>query len=129
MSGRGRAAPFDGGEPTWSRADVADTDFLTQRFLERLPDTVWYLTSNGRDMYCRRPYTFFFTTREAAETFGRAIGSAFELVAIGIAAKELVSDEALEGLRRQQVTRIFIDPTIEEEGAVAGPILRLEEVH
>ena len=31
-----------------------------------LPDVVWYLTQNGRDMWCRVPYGFFFSSAEAA---------------------------------------------------------------
>ena len=29
-----------------------------------LPDVVWYLTQNGRDMWCRVPYGFFFSSAE-----------------------------------------------------------------
>jgi hypothetical protein len=98
--------------------------------LGALPPTVWYLTSTGTDMWCRRPYGFFFSSREAADAFARSMGTGFELTSIGVDATALLSEDALSGMRRQQITRIFVDPRLDEAtGDVHGTILRLEEVH
>ena len=95
--------------------------------LAALPAKVFYLTASGKDLWCRRPYTFVFSTGPAAERFARQMGSELDLVPIAVAATELVSKEGLEALRRQAVTRIFVDPTIDEQsGDVHGAILRLE---
>jgi hypothetical protein len=91
-----------------------------------LPDIVWYLTQSGTDMWCRRPYGFFFTSRRAASEFATAMGSAFDLVPIGVEARELVSDEGLRRIRSLHLTRLFVDPKLEANGDVAGRILRLE---
>ena len=94
-----------------------------------LPDVVWYLSSNGTDMWCRSPYGFFFTTSAAASAFA-ATQSALELVPIGIAAKELVSDDGLAAMRGMAVTRIFLDPEIDPAtGDVHGKILRIEAMN
>ncbi len=101
-----------------------------EALFEALPPRVWYLTSNGVDMWCRRPYGFWFSTGEAAEQFAREIGSDAELSAIGIDAKDLAGDAALGALRELQVTRIFLDPSIDPEtGDVFGKILRLGDVN
>ena len=101
-------------------APVAVPDFISF-----LPERVYYLTSNGRDMWCRRPYTFFFTSAEAAESFAVAIGSELALTAIGIASKELISETAVQALSRLEVTRVFVDPRIDPAtGDVYGTILR-----
>jgi hypothetical protein len=114
--------PHDPGDQD-DRAELPD-------FVSYLPDRVWYLTTSGQDMWCRRPYTFFFSTSEAANRFATEMGSAFTLTPIGIAAKELVSREGIEALRRLEVTRIFIDPRVDpQSGEVFGTILRLEPVH
>lgn len=98
-------------------------------FISFLPDRVYYLTSNGRDMWCRRPYTFFFTSGEAAERFAVAMESQLTLQAIGVASKELVSEQGVQALRRLEVTRVFLDPQRDPAtGEVFGPILRLAEV-
>lgn len=95
-----------------------------------LPPRIWYLTSNGVDMWCRRPYGFWFSTGEAAEAFAAAMGSELELSAIGIDSKELLGDAAFNALRDLHVTRIFIDPAIDpESGDVHGQILRLGEIN
>ncbi|MEZ4363559.1 MAG: hypothetical protein R3B48_25510 [Kofleriaceae bacterium] len=92
-----------------------------------LPPRVWYLTSNGTDMWCRRPYGFLFSSGEAAETFAKAMGTEAALFAIGLDAGALFSDELLAGLRLSDVTRLFIDPDIDAAtGDVHGKILRLE---
>jgi hypothetical protein len=94
--------------------------------LEALPDVVWYLTSNGRDMWCRAPYGFFFSTAEAARSFA-AQQSALELTPIGVQARQLLSSEAARAMRAQAVTRLFIDPAIDpDSGDVFGTILRLD---
>ncbi len=94
--------------------------------LEVLPDVVWYLTSNGRDMWCRAPYGFFFTSSDAAAEFARK-QSQLELVPIGVQSAQLLSAEAARALRAQSVTRIFIDPQIDAgSGDVFGTILRID---
>jgi hypothetical protein len=97
-------------------------------FISFLPERVWYLTQSGRDMWCRRPYTFFFSTSEAAEAFAKAMGTELALQAIGIASKELVSEEGIAALRKMDVTRVFVDPQVDPvSGDVFGTILRLQE--
>lgn len=92
-----------------------------------LPPRVWYLTSNGDTMWCRRPYGFWFSSGEAAARFAEAMGTGEELSPIGIDAHDLVSDDSLAALRELDVTRIFIDPQIDaDSGDVHGTILRLE---
>ena len=97
-------------------------------FLAILPDRIWYLTTNGTDMWCRRPYGFFFTSSEAALAFSGRMGTEFALSPIGVGSKELVSKEGIEAMRRMSVTRIFVDPLIDEEsGDVHGKILRIAQ--
>lgn len=94
-----------------------------------LPARIWYLTSNGQDMWCRRPYGFLFSTGQAAEAFAKAMGTGEELFAVGLDAGALISDEMLDGLRNTAVTRLFIDPQIDPaSGDVHGKILRLAPV-
>lgn len=96
-------------------------------FVSYLPDRIWYLTATGQDMWCRRPYTFFFTSPEAAQRFVEELGSSFALTAIGVAALEVVSTEGLAALRQMQVTRVFLDPRHDPAtGDVYGPILRID---
>jgi hypothetical protein len=91
-----------------------------------LPDRLYYLTSTGRDMWCRRPYGFFFTSAEAASRFAAEM-SELELSPIGVAARELVSEDGLAALRKLEVGRVFIDPRRDpESGDVFGTILRIE---
>jgi hypothetical protein len=105
-------------------------DATTRDFISFLPDTIWYLTSDGQDMYCRRPYGFLFSTREAAQAFAVEMSTSLELTAIGIATKEVLAEDGLAGLRRLQVTRLFVDPKVDPtSGDVLGTILRLEEIH
>jgi len=101
-------------------------DVTLAQLVELLPPRIWYLTSNGTDMWCRRPYGFVFSTGEAAETFAKAMGTDEKLFAIGLDAGAMISDEILGGLRDTAVTRIFIDPAIDAaSGDVHGKILRL----
>lgn len=101
-------------------------DVTMQRLVELLPPRIWYLTSNGTDMWCRRPYGFLFSTGQAAEAFARAMGTGDELFAIGVDAPAMISDEMLAGLRATAVTRLFIDPAVDpDSGDVHGQILRL----
>lgn len=101
-------------------------DLTLARLVELLPPRIWYLTSNGQDMWCRRPYGFLFSTGQAAEAFARAMGTGEQLFAIGIDAGALISDEVLGGLRGAAVTRLFIDPAVDPDtGDVHGQILRL----
>ena len=95
-------------------------------FMAILTDRVWYLTRNGRDMWCRPPHGFFFTSSEAATTFAASVGTALDLAPIAIASKELVSAEGIAAMRDLDVTRIFVDPKLDPEtGDVFGPILRI----
>ena len=91
-----------------------------------LPPRIWYLTSNGNDMWCRRPYGFLFSTGEGAEAFAAALGNGEALFAVGTESRILLTDEILAGLRDTAVTRIFVDPEIDPDtGDVFGTILRL----
>ena len=95
-------------------------------FVSYLSDLVWYLTESGRDMWCRRPHGFFFTSSEAAVAFAAAIGTAHDLQPIGVASKELVSEQGIAAMSDLGVTRIFVDPRIDpESGDVFGTILRI----
>lgn len=96
---------------------------------DHLPERIWYLSSNGQDLYCRRPYSFLFSNSDAAVAFGKAMGVT-DLTAVGIDAKELASDDLIMAFHSMQVTRVFIDPQIDEaSGDVHGTILRLQEPH
>jgi hypothetical protein len=96
------------------------------QLVELLPPRIWYLTSNGTDMWCRRPYGFLFSTGQSAEVFAKAMGTDGELFAVGLDAGALISDEMLAGLRDSAVTRLFIDPAVDPaNGDVHGKILRL----
>lgn len=104
---------------------MSDDVSMTQ-LVELLPPRIWYLTSNGTDMWCRRPYGFLFSTGQAAESFAKTMGPGEDLFAIGLDAGALLSDEILGGLRDSAVTRLFIDPEVDaESGDVHGKILRL----
>ena len=95
-------------------------------FISYFPDVVWYLTGDGSNMWCRRPYGFLFSTGEAAEAFARAMGTDDKLFAVGLEAGALLSEAVLAGLRNSAVTRLFVDPAIDpESGDVHGQILRL----
>jgi hypothetical protein len=95
-------------------------------FVSLLPDRVWYLTQSGRDMWCRRPHGFFFSSSQAATDFAAAIGTELELQPIGVASKELISEEGIAAMNALAVTRIFVDPRVDPEtGDVYGQILRI----
>lgn len=101
-------------------------DLTLAKLVDLLPPRIWYLTSNGQDMWCRRPYGFLFSSGQGAEAFARAMGTGDALFAIGVDAGAMISDEMLGGLRGSAVTRIFIDPAIDPDtGDVHGQILRL----
>jgi hypothetical protein len=101
-------------------------DVTMKQLVELLPPRIWYLTSNGNDMWCRRPYGFLFSTGQAAETFAKEMGTGEELFAVGLDAGNLLTDDILSGLRNSAVTRLFIDPQIDPaNGDVHGQILRL----
>jgi hypothetical protein len=101
-------------------------DVTLQQLIELLPPRIWYLTSNGSDMWCRRPYGFLFSTGQAAETFAKAMGTGEDLFALGMDVGSLLTNEVLDGLRNTAVTRLFIDPAIDPDtGDVHGKILRL----
>ena len=102
---------------------------VLQDLVDVLPARIWYLTSNGQDMWCRRPYGFLFSSGEAAQSFAAAMGMGEDLFAVGLDAGNLISDEMLDGLRNSAVTRLFIDPQIDPtSGDVHGKILRLAPV-
>ena len=104
----------------------ASEEVTLQALVELLPPRIWYLTSNGQDMWCRRPYGFLFSTGQAAEAFAQAMGTGEQLFALGLDAGALISDDILDGLRASAVTRLFIDPAIDPgSGDVHGKILRL----
>jgi hypothetical protein len=101
-------------------------DTTLARLVELLPPRIWYLTSNGMDMWCRRPYGFLFSNGPSAEAFAQAMGTGEKLFAIGVDAGAMLTDEMLSGLRDSAVTRLFIDPAIDPtNGDVHGQILRL----
>ena len=101
-------------------------DVTLQQLVDTLPPRIWYLTSNGTDRWCRRPYGFWFSTGEAAEQFAAEIGSEYGLTAIGLDTHEVIGEAAIGALRDMHVTRIFIDPAIDPQtGDVFGQILRL----
>ena len=101
-------------------------DATLQLLVETLPPRIWYLTSNGQDMWCRRPYGFLFSTGQLAEAFAKEMGTGEELFAVGLDAGALINDDMLAGLRNSAVTRLFIDPSIDPaNGDVHGKILRL----
>ena len=101
-------------------------DVTLAQLVEILPPKIWYLTSNGSDMWCRRPYGFLFSTGQSAEKFAVETGNGETLFAIGLDAGSLISDPLLAGLRDSSVPRLFIDPAIDpESGDVFGKILRL----
>ena len=103
---------------------------MLEELIAALPPRLWYLTSNGQDMWCRRPYGFWFSTGEAAESFAVQFGSEYGLSAIGMDTKDLVTRPAIDALRDMQVTRIFVDPSIDpESGDVFGQILRLADIN
>ena len=98
-----RAGGRRGVVPAVSEAELPD-------FVSILTERIWYLTQSGRDMWCRPPHGFFFTSSEAAIAFATAIGTELELAPIAIASKELVSAEGIAAMRDLDVTRIFVDP-------------------
>src|SRR5688572_2717442 len=52
------------------------------------------------------------------------MGTELELEPIGVASKELISEEGVAAMRHNEVTRIFVDPRIDPQtGDVFGPIL------
>ena len=99
-------------------------------FISYLPPRVWYLTQSGRDMWCRRPYGFFFSSSEAASAFALAMETAFLLTPVGLDSKELVSSDAVDAMRQQEITRVFIDPRVDpHSGDVYGTILRFPSLN
>ncbi|HET7373983.1 MAG TPA: hypothetical protein VFJ20_11375 [Gemmatimonadaceae bacterium] len=104
-------------------------DVSLEQLVQILPPRIWYLTSNGTDMWCRRPYGFLFSSGQSAESFAKAMGTGENLYAVGLDAGALISNEMLDGLRNSAVTRLFIDPQIDaDSGDVHGKILRLAPI-
>jgi len=107
-------------------AAMTDDSKTMQQLIDVLPPRIWYLTSNGSDMWCRRPYGFLFSDGQRAEAFAKAMGNDEELFAIGVDVGAWISDAMLDGLRASAVTRLFVDPAIDPaNGDVHGTILRL----
>ncbi|HEY0255288.1 MAG TPA: hypothetical protein VGC41_27355 [Kofleriaceae bacterium] len=105
---------------------MADDDVTMEELVKTLPPRIWYLTSNGQDMWCRLPYGFLFSTGPVAEEFAKQMGTGEDLFAVGLDAGNLLTNEILDGLRNSAVTRLFIDPAIDpNSGDVFGKILRL----
>ena len=105
---------------------MPDAVATLDQLLAALPPHIWYLTSNGTDMWCRRPYGFLFTSGPAAEAFAAGMGTNEALFAIGVDTSALLGAPILEGLRASAVTRLFVDPEIDAHtGDVHGTILRL----
>jgi len=105
---------------------VVVSDAELPDFVAVLTERVWYMTQSGRDMWCRPPHGFFFTSSEAARAFAAAMGTKLDLAPIAIASKELVSAEGIAAMRDLDVTRIFVDPKLDPEtGDVYGTILRI----
>ena len=105
---------------------MSDEDVTMEKLVELLPPRIWYLTSNGQDMWCRRPYGFLFSTGQSAEEFAKQMGTGEDLFAVGLDLGNLISTEMLDGLRNTAVTRLFIDPAVDpDSGDVHGKILRL----
>jgi hypothetical protein len=101
-------------------------DVTLEKLVQILPPRIWYLTSNGQDMWCRRPYGFLFSTGQGAESFAKTMGTGEELFAVGLDAGALISDDMLSGFRNSAVTRLFLDPQVDPaSGDVFGTILRL----
>src|SRR5262249_43279289 len=115
------------GGPVFGYNAAMPGDELTlPQLIELLPPRIWYLTSNGSDMWCRRPYGFLFSDGQAAEAFAGAMGTAERLFAIGLDTSALISGDLLAGLRETAVTRLFLDPAVDPDtGDVHGRILRL----
>jgi hypothetical protein len=105
---------------------MPDEDITMEKLVALLPPRIWYLTSNGQDMWCRRPYGFLFSTGQSAEAFAKQMGTGEELFAVGLDIGNMISNEMLDGLRNTAVTRLFIDPSVDpDSGDVHGQILRL----
>jgi hypothetical protein len=105
---------------------MPEEDVSMEKLVELLPPRIWYLTSNGQDMWCRRPYGFLFSTGQSAEEFAKQMGTGEELFAVGLDLGNMISNEMLDGLRNTAVTRLFIDPSVDpDSGDVHGQILRL----
>lgn len=96
-------------------------------FVSYLPAVLYYYTRDGSDLWCRRPYTFFFSSQERAASFLAGLGSEHALTLLGIERAAVLSPEFLGGLRRLQVSRVFLDPEFDARtGDVSGRVLRLE---
>ncbi|MCX5745518.1 MAG: hypothetical protein NT062_23825 [Proteobacteria bacterium] len=105
---------------------MTEPDVTMKELMDVLPPRIWYLTSNGQDMWCKRPYGFLFSTGPSAESFALAMGNGEELFAVGLDVGNLMNDQMLAGLRDSAVTRLFLDPAIDPtSGDVFGKILRL----
>ena len=103
------------------------TPLAIDELRQHLPDRIWYLSSDGRDMYCRCPYSFLFSSSANALAFASAFGTA-GLSPVGVEASAIVSEQWVQTLRAMRVTRVFVDPDYDPDtGDVSGNILRFEE--
>jgi hypothetical protein len=96
---------------------------------KHLPERIWYLSDGGPNLYCRRPYSFLFSSAEAAVVFARAFGVE-ELSVIGVDSKDIGSQEFVDAFRAMQITRLFLDPSVDPvSGDVFGTILRFQDAN
>lgn len=105
---------------------IPDEPAPLAQLVSYLPPQIWYLTSDGEDMWCRRPYGFLFSSGEAAQTFAAAMGTGEALWAVGVDSHHLLTENMIGVLRDLELTRLFLDPSIDAaSGDVFGKILRL----
>ncbi len=100
-----------------------------EQLSDHLPDQIWYLSDDGRNLYCRRPYSFLFSSAEAAVVFARAFGVA-ELSVVGIDSKHIASEAFVGAFRAMAVSRLFLDPSVDTAtGDVFGTILHFQDAN
>lgn len=98
---------------------------------QHFPETIWYLTGDGTNIYCRRPYSFLFSTGAAAKTFAEGFeAEELELTVVGFDREDINVSDLMAAFRAMAVSRVFIDPSIDADtGDVFGTILRLAEAN
>jgi hypothetical protein len=95
--------------------------------IQHLPEKIWFLTGDGTDIYCRRPYSFIFSTGAAATAFAEAF-DVDGLTVVGFERESVNVQDLMTAFSGMQVTRVFIDPAIDpDSGDVFGTILRFRE--
>ena len=110
----------------WYAVDMS-TPIQLADLHSHLPERIWYLSGDGSDIYCRRPYSFLFSTGAAAEAFAGAFDIE-GLRVVGVDRDQLNPQDLMTAFTAMRVTRLFIDPTIDgDTGDVFGTILRFQE--